>query len=286
MKNYYNTLEFNRANDLKWIDPEFSLKLFDEYFKKYPFDYCAYQFYIGLLINLNYIQEARDIKNKVHKMVMLDSKFQNDMEKMAYFNYGMIYTDIRLSIIDGDYHRAIELVLKNRKLLYTIDNKFNFTGVLFYCRRKLGLLDSKQRNNNLYIFRQILEYHEDDFRDHVKKHMIDNDENNNSVFNIDFPFDKVLDEIKKIVPNDKKIRSEMFVNNYFFKYNDCGRNNYKMTNYFQLVTLSDSSDFITMYPSVVSDDMPHIDLNYLKENEMVKEKRMSQIDKFYKRYQK
>ena len=78
----------------------------------------------------------------------------------------------------------------------------------------------------------------------------------------------------------------MFDDKYIFKFDNCGRADYKITDYFEVVTLLDSCDFITMYPANISNTMPYIDLNYLKENKKVNEKRISQIDKFYKRYQK
>lgn len=286
MREYYNSLEFSKANDIKWVNPELSLKLFNVYLNKYPYDYTSYPFYIDVLINLNYINKAREIRNKVCKMVMMDTKFQNNTDKMIHFNYGIIYNDIRLSIIDGDYDKAMKLALKYEKQLYNIDNSFSIAGIIFYCKKKLGLLDPERRDNNSYLFRQILDYHEDDFIDHVNKHLSNNKEENLCVFNSDFPFDKVFYEIKNIIPSNKRIHSGMFDDNYFFKYDNCGRADYKITDYFEVVTLLDSCDFITMYPTNISNTMPYIDLNYLKENKKVNEKRISQIDKFYKRYQK
>lgn len=286
MKEYFNLLEFRRANDIKWINPELSLKLFNDYFKKYPYDYTSYPFYIDLLINLNYINKAKDIKNKVCKMVMMDTKYQNNRDKMLHFNYGIAYNEIRFAIIDGDYSKAMELALKYENQLYMVDNSVNIRGILFYCRKKLGLLDPDRRDNNSYLFRQILDYHEDDFINHVGRHLSSNEEENLCVFNSDFPFDKVFNEIKNIIPNNRKMRSGIYDDNYFFKYDNCGRADYKITNYFEVVTLTDSNNFITMYPTNISNTMPYIDLNYLKEKDNVKEKRISQIDKFYQRYPK
>ena len=34
MREYYNSLEFSKANDIKWVNPELSLKLFNVYLNK------------------------------------------------------------------------------------------------------------------------------------------------------------------------------------------------------------------------------------------------------------
>ena len=39
----------------------------------------------------------------------------------------------------------------------------------------------------------------------------------------------------------------------------------KIVNYFKVVCLHNSQDFITMCPVKGSDNLPHIDLNYMKE---------------------
>ena len=286
MKNYFNTLEFDKANNIKWINPELSLKLFNEYFKKYPYDYSSYPFYIDLLINLNYLNKARDLKNKVSKMVKMDTIYQNNIDKVMHLNYGMLYVEIRFLIIDGKYEEAMELAIKYENVLTNIDKGLNIKGILFYCRKKLGLLDPDKRDNNCYLFRQILDYRDDDFIRHVQKHLGMTDEENLCVFNSDFPFSKVFDEIKKLIPNDKRLRCGLFDNKYFFKFDNCGRNNYKITDYFEVIALLDSCELITMFPTNISGNIPFIDLNYLKENDVVMEKRISQIDKFYKRYQK
>lgn len=286
MKDYFNKFEFDKANDIKWINPELSLQLFNEYFKKYPYDYSSYPFYIDVLINFGYINKAIDLKNKVNKMVSLDQKYLDNKDKLLHFKYGMIYCEMRLLSLLGEYEKLMNYAYENESILSSFNDNYNNGGVIFYCKKKLGLLDPSRRDNNKYLFRQILEYREDDFKDHIKKHLSTNDEENSCVFSDDFPFEKIFLEIKKIIPCNKKIRTSVFDDKYIFKFDNCGRANHKLTDFFEVITLQDSSDFITMYPTNISSNILHFDLNYLREIESIKEEKISQIDKFYKRYQK
>ena len=64
-----------------------------------------------------------------------------------------------------------------------------------------GTVDLRRREPNSYMFRQIVEYKEEDFRDHIKKHLADYNENDRNIsvayFNSDFPIDKAIIEVKK-----------------------------------------------------------------------------------------
>ena len=67
--------------------------------------------------------------------------------------------------------------------------------------------------------------------------------------------------------------------------NECGRVDNKLANYFKVVCLHDTKDFITMCPVLEGENLPYIDINYLKEEkETSKVKRISQTEKFYQRY--
>ena len=90
--------------------------------------------------------------------------------------------------------------------------------------------------------------------------------------------------MKKYIPSDKKLYWGFYDNIYYFKYDGCGRDNTKLVNYIKVVCLDDTNNIITICPVVGSDNMPHIDLNYIKKEEPVKVKVKSQIDKFNQRY--
>ena len=285
MKNFFNTLEFDKANDLKWKNPELSLKLFKEYFNNYPYDYTSYPYYIDLLINVGQINKARDIKNKVLKMVANDYRFKNRDTKMLHFEYGMVYNEIRLLILDKEYAKAIDYLNRYGELLKEIATDFTTGGTIFYCQKQLGLLDLNDRDSYSYLFRQIIEYREEDFINHVKKHLCDRKEDNPCVFSDDFPFEKVFQEIKKFIPSNKKMRSGFFDDKYYFRFDNCGRSDNKLTDYFEVVTMMDSDHLITMFPmNVDCSNLLCEDLNHLKEEDKILTKKISQIDKFNQRY--
>lgn len=61
----------------------------------------------------------------------------------------------------------------------------------------------------------------------------------------------------------------------------------KNTNYFIVVTFHNTPYLISMYPcSNTSNNLEYVDLNYLKETNNKNIKRLSQIDKFNKRFNK
>ena len=74
----------------------------------------------------------------------------------------------------------------------------NMGDLLFYCRKKLGKIDFNQREHNSYLFRQIVEYKESDFLEHIKKHMSDYnaglEEPNPNIFMSGFPIKEVISE--------------------------------------------------------------------------------------------
>ena len=55
---YYDRWEFMKAYNFVHTDPIKAKELFEEYIKKYPFDYSAQNYYIFILIVLGEIKEA------------------------------------------------------------------------------------------------------------------------------------------------------------------------------------------------------------------------------------
>lgn len=167
------------------------------------------------------------------------------------------------------------------------DNLATHSFIDSFCRVKMGLIDSKNIPRGSYRLNQMLNYHESEFLKHVKRHMAFYNRNsklpNSSIFNIDFPFEMIYQEIKKYIPSDKKLILGFFDSTYFFKYNNCGTVNKIPTDYF-LVKCFNSNDYITMCPIINGESLPYVDLNYLKSEQIKKSKTISQIDKFNRRY--
>ena len=62
---------------------------------------------------------------------------------------------------------------------------------------------------------------------------------------------------------------------------------YKLVNYFKVVTFHDSTNFITMYPSTECENLPCVDLNYMQKDKKLPEVKIkSPMDKFKERLEK
>ena len=174
---------------------------------------------------------------------------------------------------------------------FSIIIDLKLTSLVFFCRKKLNLLDSESRDGNTYLYRQIIEYKNDDFLEHIKKHLADFnkdlDNPNSSIFSTDFPIDNVIETVKKCIPSSKRLFTGFYEDTYVFKYDCCGRVNNKSTNYFKVICFNDTNDIITMCPSLNCEELPYIDINHLNSiihTENCKVKRLSQTDKFNQRY--
>ena len=107
----------------------------------------------------------------------------------------------------------------------------------------------------------------------------------NSVFVPEFPIDMVLNEAKKYIPSDKCFCPGGIGRTYIFKYDNCGRDCYHMTDYFKVICFNNTQNIVTVTPSNLNEiKFPFVDLNYLKDKENLSVNRVSQIDKFYKKY--
>lgn len=279
-KNHFNIWEFKQALELGEIDPISARVLYEEYLKKYPEDYSAYPYYCSNLITLGELELAEKVLEYVGKEYKKDNSF-NKKEKIEY---NMFFSKIKLLSYQGKYEELYRLCVNN--ITRVADKSLN--SVWFYSKKRTGRLNNEKRDVNSYLFSQIVRYEENDFYKHIEKHLSSYNENlekpNSMIFEEKFPLKEVVEEIKKYIPSDKKLLLGFYDDIYYFKYDECGRVNNKLVNYFKVVCLHNSQDFITMYPVNGNDNLPHIDLNYIKKEEPPKVKRLSEIDKFNQRY--
>lgn len=282
---YFNSWEFKRALELRETDPILARTLYEEYFKKYPKDYSGYPYYCSILITLGKFELAEKILNYVEQAYKQDSSF-NQSKKLEKFKYNMFFTKMKLLSYQEKYEELYRICIDNIDEI--IGTSLN--SVFFYSKKKTGRLNPEKRDENTYLFKQIVRYEEKDFFEHIQKHLSEYneslDEPNATIFESNFPIKEVVEEIKKYIPSDKRLFAGFYQDIYFFKYNECGRVNKRLVNYFKVVCLHNSTDFITMCPVNGNDNLPHIDLNYLIKEEPVKVKRLSQIDKFNQRYKR
>ena len=285
-KEYFNKHEFIKAKNISLVNPTKGIIAYQEYFSKYPKDYTAYTYYISLLINLNKLNEAAENLYYIEQIYFEEPIFHYNNERAKIFYFNILYCKLRLLCYQKRYQEFLILYHNNIEKLSSIKNE-----VSFYAEKKCGNLDLTRREPNSYLYRQIVEYREEDFKDHLKKHLPEYNDNDSKyskyIFNPNLPIDEIIDEIKKYLPNDKKLCLGFMDNAYVFKYDECGRVNNKLVDYFKVITFDDTKDIITMCPSDECEYLPFIDINYMKENisdNDSKVKRLSQIDKFNMRY--
>ena len=282
---FYNRWEFLQAYDLIRYDPIQSIQLFEEYIKKYPNDYSAQNCYVFLLIVLGNTKEANEFLNSMEQSIYYNSRFCNHFDKIEFVDKGIFLNKIRILSRMGDYKELYAYYMRNQHLF----DDHELLLVPFYCRNMLGLLkDGKEYSS--YLYGQIANYSNDEFLKHIERHTADYnkdlDEPNSSIFTASFPLNKVLDEIKKYIPSDKGLGYGFFEDTYVFRYDECGRNKNKLTDFFKVVCFHDNNNLITMCPSERCENLPYTDLNYLIKQDNPKVKSISQIEKFNRRYRR
>ena len=290
MKNkFFDNWEFKQACNYTASDPISAKKMFEEYLEKYPYDYSAYSYYISVLITLNKIDEALRWYMLVNKAANSDKKYREDKRKVKIFENSMAINTIRILGYQGRWEELKEFYknLDNEKL------KKGYKIIPFLADNMVEETKYKKNDKYPYLYNQIIEYSEEDFRNHIEKHLSNEDNKDDkysdAIFVEDFPIERVIEETKKYIPSKYFLCHGFFDDKYTFKYDECGRDGKKLVDYFQVVTFHNTSNYITMYPSCKCENYPAINLNYLnieKEKPKSKVKHLSQIDKFNKRYNK
>ena len=284
---YFNHWEFQQALAISRKDPLFAKDKFRQYLNKYPKDYSAYPYYAYLLIILSEFEEAEKVLKFAEIQAHRNSQFVSNSEKLKTFEYNVLFNRLRILTYQ---ERFDELYEHYHNYLKNNDAKnINFGAIDFYSKRKLGQLDLERREEHSYLFRQIIQYQEEDFLIRVHKHSAEYNENtdtpDDSIFVPDFPAQEVIEEVKKYIPSSKKLCCGFFEDIYIFKYDGNGRYHHKLVDYFKVVCFHNTKDFITMCPKDGVKNFPYVDLNYLTHTDKdTKVKRLSQIDKFNQKY--
>lgn len=284
---YYDKWEFDNALELCDKNPYEAEKKFEEYLRKYPKDYSAYIYYIYTQIILGKFEYALEVLDYVEKESDADEYFNMEYNRVKLLHKNLLFSRMKLLSYNGKYEELCQLYYKNTVHLEDI----NLKAVIFYSKKQLGKLDPNRRDINSYLYRQIVEYKESDFMEHIQKHMADFnaglEEPNESIFVSSFPIGKIIEEIKKYIPSERGLHFGFYEDIYIFKYNGCGRSNNKLVDYFKVVCFHKTQDFITICPAEKCEKLPYVDLNYLyPENSSVKVKKLSQIEKFNIKYRK
>ena len=283
---YFNEKSFQYALDCVEKNPFEAKRRYEDYLDKYPKDYYARAYYIHLLERICLFELAKKEYNYVEKESSHDLSFNQSDKRAVGFKCIMALAKARLLAHDEKYQELLDFYHNNPDLF---DQRGDVSYLSYYCRFHLGQINKDMYNSSSYRYLQVVNYDENRFLDHIKKHQADYntdlDEPNTSIFTPNFPIEDVVNEIKKYIPGNDKLFPALFDDTYYFKYDNCGRINNKMTNYFVVICFHNKCKFLTMCPANNCEHFPIIDLNYLKEKEdNVKVKRLSQIEKFNKRF--
>ncbi len=279
-KNYNRTEKYNShtlhhiVKHIKY-NPYYALTRLEEYIETFYEDYYAYLCYIKTLIDVGAFEEAMSI------IEFVESAFPNKVDSNLYYHKIRIYSFL------GNYETAYQIYTDYKEDFLKIDNRTANFEVIY--NKKVHNNVERSFAQSRYLYNQIAEYSHDDFINHISKHLASNNQNDKSpnpaIFNPDFPIEQVIEELKTIIPNDKRTYFNFSENFYVFKYDNCGKINNKNTDYFRVVTLHNTNKLITMYPMRSGAVLPYTDLNYLYHQEdKPKVKTLTRTEIFNQKY--
>lgn len=272
MKNkYYNTSALNMAYEkFNQYDIYYALAEVQKYLKKYPNDIRTIIFYCHILLKINELEIVQEYLNTI-ELLDKSSEYESEILKIKLY----------LNSYQGNFDEC-KKILQN-----PISSRKCRLSFLTYLKKQLGNLAKENTKNEKYICKQINSYDEQMAIEHIKKHFnngLCEFDDINSIFNDSFPLEDIINKIKEILPNEQKINSRGFENEYIFKYDKCGTVSGVSTDYFFVCTIQNTNHIITIYPCLNTGKLPFTDLNDYEKESNGKIKRISQIEKFNKRY--
>ena len=269
-------------------DPYVAIELLDKYLEVYPDDYSSHEKLLSQLIKVGYYERAFEVLEYLESVVH-DSKLKNikDGKVQKIILQNIVFAKTRLYIHTGKYQEVYKYINDNVEFV-NMNGLENIAALLFFLKCRLGLNDQIREEQKSYLFRQIVEYNEEEFIEHAKRHLegYETDEEIDAIFYKDFPLEKVFEEVKKNYSIERRVSKGTINDEYYYRYDGCGTINGEICNYFKAVTLANDPEYITMCPILDYANYPCVDLNYLREDPKTKARKLSQIEKFNQRYGK
>lgn len=218
---------------------------------------------------------------------MSDPHFAKQTTKIKSLKHDIVMMRLRLYSYQERYGELYNCYLANEKSI----EKNEFKDLIYYCKVKLNKIKVSRDGHTGYLLRQMSEYSEEDFLEHMKKHLADYNRDlespNKNIFVPDFPIKKVIDEVKRYIPSNNRQCPGFWEDVYMFKYNECGRESNRLVDYFKVVCFHNTNQIITICPVEEGKLLNAIDLSYMLPNKEYKEiKRESKVDKFNKKYKR
>lgn len=278
--NHFSQWELQKIYQLTKTNIEASLDQIKLYVEKYPNDIFGKIHLCFLMYSLE-MPEFDDYIFKIEKEFLSLKLVQKDA-----FRYMRAASEVNLGKLRyffkyGRYQEAYQCYLEFKN---DYDKRNKLYGMGDILQRYVGIENNDTAYENCYFYKQIWDYSEKRFFEHIKKHEAKYSENKEALelaglFYDDFPTHEIVEEIKKIIPNKCRILEKSGEDIYFFRYDNCGKNRNSITDYFALITIHDTLEFITMYPTTDINTQRYTDLNYLNKS-FGSPSKSSAVDKF------
>lgn len=188
----------------------------------------------------------------------------------------------KIYFINDYYEQAYKLF---KSLEWTLDDPLY--SQLEYIEKilkiKVGIYEGNPLEEPPFITK-LLYYDEEFAREHIREHLLEKDKEKHTLFN-DVDVNTLFVNVKKVLPESKKIQKFALNDIYLFSFSRIG---IKDNNLLKVITTKGTYDIVSMYPTneITKDYInDNLYLEYL-DNKQVKTKRLSQIEKFNKRYLK
>ena len=263
-------------------NPCTTVELFKFYLKNHRDDFSLRSLYIKALVSSNNLDEAEKELNDLEYVFNNYRTYMNDESCKNFYKRTFLEARASIYIRTGRLKSLIELYKNNIEDFKEIEPTLKY-----YIYKIEGKYNQSRDEEYPYLFRQIIDYKEEDFKKHNNKYVKGNEDVSFKLFNKDFPLEEIEDEIKKFIPNncEKKVQSVLF-DEYFFKYDNCGTYKGEETDLFNVKTLCTTGEVLYIYPDTrIGAEVT--DLSYVKKKEnkeRVLVRSSSQIDRFNKRY--
>ena len=290
---YFIKLQIEDAINLceelkKNCDSKYYLRIVDELLAKAYIKKNDYSKAVDQYKNIETSEEKKNMN--LGKIELYKGNFEKAEE---YFSDFDINTNVKenydnlskLALIKfrlGKYDEVLEILDKFDENM----DKFEIRQMKYEFRR-MRLYINKVRNEEFgdietYSEKQITAYDIDAAIDHVVDHHYINVKT--SKFNDEINIERLFNEIKEQLDSEKVMYDSVF-DKYILKYPYVGVNiNGENIHQLQVLTLPNSKDIITMYPCDGTESI--FNLEELEEKPKPKVKRLSQTDKFNRRFDK
>ena len=286
---YWDIYERRKIDNIRYFDPERAIASYKNYFKKYPKDYEGMFIYASMLITLQRFDLAYEVMETANFLYKHNRNIKVNSETKRRVEKSEMIAKLRYLSYTGQYDELFDMFIEYRLL-----HDPEYSILVFYCKNKLGMIDEKDISNiKNYRKSQEVNYSEDEFIKRVERHLYDYNQElddslkSNKIFAEGFPIEKIIEEVRAKLDKDKRLLFGFVSDTYIFKYDSCGYIDGKIQDYFKVVCIHDTDDIITIYPSENCEKLPHVDLNYLNDNNKNYEnKRPSQIEKFNRKMKK